>query len=172
MFFLSYLKGRVQSVQIGSTFSREQNLLFGVPQSSRLGQVLFAIYTTPLGRIIQRHGLTYHLYADDTQLYMTLKQSDVTTKCDSISRICVADIRILMNDDSLKLNYNKTELLIITTREEFSEIPDILIMIGDQSISPSDDPPRHLGVIFDSTCCLDAHIAKLYQFQSIFSWKD
>ena len=32
--FLSYLKGRVQSVQIGSTFSREQNLLFGVPQGS------------------------------------------------------------------------------------------------------------------------------------------
>ena len=64
--FLSYLKGRVQSVQIGSTFSREQNLLFGVPQGSVLGPVLFTIYTTPLGRIIQRHGLTYHLYADDT----------------------------------------------------------------------------------------------------------
>ena len=69
--FSSYLKGRVQSVQIGSTFSREQNLLFdGVPQSSVLGPLLFTIYTTPLGRIIQRHVLTYHLYADDTQLYM------------------------------------------------------------------------------------------------------
>ena len=31
---LSYLKGRVQLIQIGSTFSREQNLLFGVPQSA------------------------------------------------------------------------------------------------------------------------------------------
>ena len=64
--FLSYLKGRVQSVQIGSTFYQEQNLLFGVPQFSVLWPVLFTIYTTPLGRIIQRHGLTYHLYADDT----------------------------------------------------------------------------------------------------------
>ena len=74
--FLSYLKVRAQSVQIGSTFSREQNLLFGVPQGSVLGPVLFTIYTTPLGRIIQRHGLTYHLYADDTQLYMAFKPSD------------------------------------------------------------------------------------------------
>ena len=67
--FLSYLKGRVQSVQKGSTFSREQNLLFGVPQGSVLGPVLFTIYTTPLGRIIQRHGLTYHLYADDSSIW-------------------------------------------------------------------------------------------------------
>ena len=148
--FLSYLKGRVQSVQIGSTFSREQNLLFGVPQGSVLGPVLFTIYTTPLGRIIQRHGLTYHLYADDTQLYMAFKPSDVISKCDAISRIeaCVADIRIWMNDNFLKLNDDKTELLIITTREELSKISDISIKVGDQSISPSDDPPRNLGVIF------------------------
>ena len=36
-----------------------------------------------------------------------------------------------------------------------------LVKVGDQSISPSDDPPRKLGVRFDSTCRLDAHIAKL-----------
>ena len=29
------------------------------------------------------------------------------------------------------------------------------------SISPSDDPPRNIGVIFDSTCCSDAHRAKM-----------
>ena len=106
MFFLSGLKGRVQSVQIGSTFSREQNMLFGVSLGSVLGPVLFTIYTTPLGRIIQRHGSTYHLYADDTQLYMAFKPSDVTCKCDAISRIepCVADIRIWINDNFLKLN--------------------------------------------------------------------
>ena len=160
--FLSYLKGRVQSVLIGFTFSREQNLLFGVPQGSVLGPVLFTIYTTPLGRIIQRHGLTYHLYADDTQLYMAFKPSDVTSKSDAISRIeaCVADIRIWMNDNFLKLNDDKSELLIITTREELSKISDTSIKVGNQSISPSDDPTRNLGVIFDSICCLDADVAK------------
>ena len=161
--FLSYLKGRAQSVQIVSTFSREQNLLFGVPQGSVLGPVLFTIYTTPLGRIIQRHGLTYHLSADDPRLYMAFKPSDVTSKCDAISRIkaCVADIRIWMNDNFWKLNDSKTELLIITAHGELSKISDISIKVGDQSISPSDDPPRNLGVIFDSTICLDAHVAKL-----------
>ena len=74
---------------------------------------------------------------------------------------CVADIRIWMIDNLLKLNDDKTELLIITTREERSKISDISTQVGDQSISPSDDPPRNLGVIFDSICCLDAHVAKL-----------
>ena len=94
---------------------------------------------------------------------MAFKPSDVTSKCDAISRIeaCVADIWIWMNDNFLKLNADKTELLIITTREVLSKIADISIKVGDQSISSSDDPPRNLGVIFDSTCCLDAHIAKL-----------
>ena len=64
-----------------------------------------------------------------------------------------------MNDNFLKLNGDKTELLIITTREELSKISDISFKVGDQSISPSDDPPRNLGVIFDSTRCLDAHVA-------------
>ena len=143
--FLSYLKGRVQSVQIGSTFSREKNLVFGVPRSSVLGPVLFTTYTTPLGRIIQRQGLTYHLYADGTQLYMAFKPSDVTSKCDAISLIeaCFAHIGIWMNDNFLKLN-DKTELLVTTTREELSKISDISIKVGDQSISPSDDPPRNL----------------------------
>ena len=94
---------------------------------------------------------------------MTFKACDVTSKCDAISRIeaCVADIRIWMNDNFLKSNDDKTELLIITTREELSKISDISIKVDDQSISPSDGSPRNLGVIFDSTCCIDAYIAKL-----------
>ena len=56
---------------------------------------------------------------------------------------------------------DKTELVIITTSEELSKISDISIKVCDKSISPSDDPPRNLGVIFDSTCRLGAHIAKL-----------
>ena len=42
----------------------------------------------------------------------------------------------------LKLNDDKTELLIITTREELSKTSDISIKVGDQSISPSDAPLR------------------------------
>ena len=87
------------------------------------------------------------VYVDDTQLYMAFKPSNVTSKCDAISQIeaCVADIRIWMNDNFLKLNDDKTETLVITTREGFSKISQISIKVGDQSISPSDDPPGKLN---------------------------
>ena len=115
--------------------------------SSRLspGASTFHNPHNPLGRIIQWHELTYHLYADDAKHCMAFKQSDVTSKYDDICRIkaCVADIQIWMNDDFLKLNDDKTEFLIITTREELSKTSDMSIKVGDQSISPIDDPPRN-----------------------------
>ena len=68
--FQSYLTGRTQTVRIKKCTSEPHELKYGVPQGSVLGPILFTIYTTPLGKLIRRHGLTFHLYADDTQLYI------------------------------------------------------------------------------------------------------
>ena len=78
--FKSYLQDRTQTVQIGSSTSEPVTLKYGVPQGSVLGPILFTMYTTPLGNITRNHSLVFHLYADDTQLYISF------TPCDSISR--------------------------------------------------------------------------------------
>ena len=161
--FSSYLKDRTQTVQIGSSFSKEQTLSYGVPQGSVLGPILFTIYTTPLGRIIRNHGLTFHLYADDTQLYIAFKPSSAISKEEAVARIeaCVEDIRIWMTNNLLKLNDDKTELIVITSRDDISKIANISINVGGHWITPKEDPPRNLGVLFDSTCSLDAHVSKI-----------
>jgi hypothetical protein len=47
-------------------------MLYGDLQGSILGRLIFALYTSPLGMTVQKYGIDYHFYADDTQLYVTL----------------------------------------------------------------------------------------------------
>ena len=62
-----------------------------------------------------------------------------------------------------KLNYDKTELIIITTSETTSHLADIVINIDDSPIAQSMEPPRNLDVLFDSTCFLNDHVNKICQ---------
>ena len=156
----SYLSGRKQSVLINGVSSDDLHLKWGVPQGSVLGPILFTVYTTPLASIIRRHGLDFHLYADDTQLYIAFKPSSPTSKYDGIAKLesCIDDIRKWMSENMLKLNDDKTELLIVTSREAAN---DITINVGGCDIHPGNDPPRNLGVLFDSSCSLNQHVNKL-----------
>ena len=63
--FRSYLKQRPQRVSVNSILSDVQFVLSGVPQDSVLDPLGFTIYTRPLGIILQRYAVKYHLYADD-----------------------------------------------------------------------------------------------------------
>ena len=94
--FESYLKDRTQTVQIGSCTPTPITLKYGVPQGSVLGPILFTMYTTPLGNIIRKHGLNFHLYADDTQLYISFQPGVSVSKETAISCLeaCMKDITI------------------------------------------------------------------------------
>ena len=67
---ISYLKERTQRVVIGEQSSSTTTLTTGFPQGSVLGPLLFLLYVQPIGDIIRAHGLFFHQYADDIQVYV------------------------------------------------------------------------------------------------------
>ena len=83
--YKSYFSDRHQSINISGTLSCPQHLPFGVAQGSVLSPVLFSLYTTSLSQVITNHNLSHHLYADDTQVYILLSQSNAQESVSSLS---------------------------------------------------------------------------------------
>ena len=69
------------------------------------------MYTTPLGNIIRKHGLNFHLYTDDTQLYISFQSGVSVSKETAISCLeaCIKDIKIWVTNNLLKLKHNITD---------------------------------------------------------------
>lgn len=67
--FHSYLHDRTFFVNFANTSSSVAPLKYGLPQGSILGPTLFSLYMCPLGSICRRYDISYHMYADDTQIY-------------------------------------------------------------------------------------------------------
>ena len=68
---------RNQCVVVNNSASSSSPVMFGVPQGSMLGPVLFIFYTTPLSDIIASHSVNYQLFADNTQLQKSTPPNDM-----------------------------------------------------------------------------------------------
>jgi hypothetical protein len=135
--FKSYLTDRFQTVTVNSHKSHPAKLDYGVPQGSVLGPVLFTLYTTPLANVIKQHNINHHFYADDTQLQNSATPENVPSLLHATSQ-CYTDISNWMTQNKLQLNGDKTEAMLVGTKQKLSSVSVRSIQLGDFSVPLSD----------------------------------
>ena len=160
--FDSYLRNRTQSITVNGTSSPANTLKYGVPQGLVLSPLLFTIYTLRLGDILSKSCIPYHLFADDTQLYHTFDAKDPEDLDLTIRKLqnCVEEIKDWMHQNKLKLNEEKTEVLIITSSQLASNVNISSFKVESAEICPSSSV-RNINVQFDSTMSMKEHVLKV-----------
>ena len=155
----SYLAGRSSYVSINNFRSDTVIHTSGVPQGSVLGPLLFSMFTTPVGRLISSFGLSYHQYADDTQLYTALNVSAANGA--SILSVCTDAVTRWHLENGLLLNPSKSEAIVTGTRHQVKSVDQSLGLCVTGAVIPFVDKLKLLGVTLDNHLTFDQHVSNV-----------
>ena len=156
--FKSFLVGRSQRVMIDGKCSNSLDVLFGVPQGSILGPVLFNLYVRSLPNIFASGGFKSGCYADDSHGYksfsLSFQYTIMTKHIDNIMN----HVTNWMNNHFLKINPDKTELLLFYPKLLDHKVTIRgTILTGGQCIRFS-DAAKNVGVWLDKHLSMDKHV--------------
>ncbi|XP_061132389.1 uncharacterized protein LOC133152633 [Syngnathus typhle] len=140
---------------------RSSIMLRVVSHRDRYSDQFYLIFTIPLGDIIRKYNISFQCYADDTQLYMPLSMTDPRDCCNL--EACLAEMKQWMSLNFLRLNPDKTEMLIIGPIRYQQFFKETAITIDNRTITQS-DTVTNLGVIFDQTLSFQKHIKNITRF--------
>ena len=150
--FRSYLQNRTQYVDYNEQLSDTITLCSGVPQGSILGPLLFSIYINDLPSVLSS---SYHLYADDVQIYKSCKINEIYECVQSLNNELVK-ISEWVKNNRLTLNVRKSQAIVIFKKNINTSLFPCIIFDGE-SISYQ-DKVKNLGVIFNKTLSWDDHL--------------
>uniref|UniRef100_A0A8C6LQB6 Reverse transcriptase domain-containing protein n=1 Tax=Nothobranchius furzeri TaxID=105023 RepID=A0A8C6LQB6_NOTFU len=108
----SYLTGRSFCVRLGDCSSDLAELAWGVPQGSILVPLFFSLYLLPLGELFRKHGVSFHLCADDCQVIFPIRRGGLCTIQPLLG--CLEDIKLWLAQNFLCFNEHKTEVILFT----------------------------------------------------------
>ena len=157
--FKSFLLDREQKVLVNGQLSETLLTLYGVPQGSVLGPVLFNIYVSNLPSFIEQFGFMSS-YADDTNARMKFALKfqlyNISVKIPNL----ITEITKWMTTYFLKINPSKTEIIFFCPPAIKSALKIQGVFVGNNCIRFSDSV-KLLGVQFDSLLNFDTHVCKV-----------
>ena len=157
--FSSYLTGRTQYVDFAEQRTEPRHVMYGVPQGSVLGPLLFVLYTTEIGNIVHKNDLNHHSLADDSQIYSSCRTSEVPELKDRLLS-CISEITDWTKSNRLLINPSKTEFIWCTTARREKTFDQEPFRMGDVTVETSTSV-RNLGAYIDSDMSRTTHINHL-----------
>ena len=164
----SYLTDRSSFVKIDSSSSPSTTILTGVPQGSVLGPLLFVFFISPIANVInfdqstQNNTVSFHQYADDTQLYIGTNSSALTSQIASIES-CTQRVHDWLLNNGLHLNPSKSEAIAFYNPKS-KPLAALAESIGTVSVAGSpirlQTSIKNLGVYLDSKMSFDKQVSE------------
>ena len=141
--FNAYLTNRTQSVIINGIQTDAEPILYGVPQGSVLGPLLFIMYINDLPSVTK--CCKVHLYADDTLLFFEtifVQASEAALSQD------LDHVVGWLNQNYLMLNHSKTKVMLMGTHQKLSSVQSFTVSVNDKDLERV-YKFKYLGVILD-----------------------
>lgn len=147
--FRAYLCNRQQCVLLDSRFSSYSPLTAGVPQGAVLSPLLFSIFINSISSVISS---SYHLYADDLQIYLTTGVDNITDAIEALN----ADLHRIATwcrSYGLMINPSKSQVAIMGSTRQLSKLANVSLppIVLDSTIIPISSSVKNLGLIIDSS---------------------
>lgn len=158
--FRSYLLGREQRVQVDDMHSGWCDVTAGVPQGGVLSPLLFSIFINTL--VSGLRFTSYHLYADDVQLYLSFKPDAIHDAIHLLTEDLCA-VASWSRKFGLQINTNKTQVMIIGSQAFISRLD----LNSLPSVKYNDVPlgycseVKNLGLIITENLSLQHHITEV-----------
>ena len=157
--FESYLSDHFQQVLLqtpggGRTMSGPLLNPIGTYQGSALGPLLFSIYANDMP--LYCHDTVIVQYADDTQVLTSGRPRDSGALVENLEQ-SLSLLSRWFGKNGMKINAQKTQLIILGTSQNLCKLPPISIKFMDATVLGS-PTVRNLGVVFDQNMTFAAHV--------------
>ena len=118
------------------------------------------MYIKPLSAIIDSHSIIHHLFADDILVQMSAPPDKIYELLHSMHS-CISDVKAWVTANMLKLNDNKTKLMLVTSKrtKHLHNLPTS-ITIGNAEV-PFKQSMKNLGFTLDCHLTMNAHVSNI-----------